>query len=446
MRKTALSLAGALRPGPALPSAQLQTASAFLECAAVDVAVQFSRDHRPLPCRAHCQQWPLLTVQFNREVQRLRFVPTPTSQPAFLHLPGYHLVRLGAPPQTEPAQDRLLLQFLRQLFRHPGWRQAFATLGVSRQDPSGTAVERLVLTRSCNQRCRFCGEQGGEDLSYAEAEGILRDIKRRHPKDIASVLLVITGGEPTLSADLPRIVRRASQAGIGRVLLTTNGSRLAEPGYAASLREAGLSHVEFAFHSHVAQAFDRITGTKGNLPKAVAGLRQALRHFEVSVNTVINRHNYSHLPELVRTLHRLRRQTRGRLRLMPSIVVMEMDSVRGGSWDGIAVAYSKMAPFLAKAIRWDHAQRQRIIMEHFDGRCYAPICIGRRSAEFLEHAPVFRVAEDIPYLADGRGAKGPVGSRVKALGCRRCRYDPSCLGVTPVYAARYGLGELCALP
>ncbi len=358
---------------------------------------------------------------------------------------GYDLVRLGAPRRSDASQDRLLRDFLNELFRHKGWRQASSALTAPPEALSDTTVERLVLTKHCNQSCRFCGDKLGQDLSYGEAESILGDVRRRHPKDIASVLLVITGGEPTLSPHLPRLIRRAVKSGIGRVFLTTNGVRLGDAGYAASLQEAGLTRVEFAFHSHLPRAYDLISRTRGQFPKAAAGLRQALSRFEVTINTVINRYNYAKLPDFVRYLHRLRDETRGSLRLMPSIVVMEMTSTRGADWEDISIPCAKLAPFLAEAIRFDHAQPQRIIIEHFDGRCYAPICIGRRSPEFLEHAPIVRVTEPIQYLRSGRGAAGPVGSRVKALPCRHCRYDPFCLGVTPVYAAWYGLGELSPL-
>ncbi|MBI5241691.1 MAG: radical SAM protein [Elusimicrobia bacterium] len=423
-----------------------RTAAAAIEALGrvlAEVSRQFSRDHR-LACRAHSREWPLLTVSFGRAVHRLRLVPARDCQRGSICLPGFHLVRLG---RQDQAQEQLFFRFLRVLLRHEGWRLALSTLAAPAQASRATVVERLLLLKRCNQRCRFCGGKEGQDLSRSEAEAVLEDIRRRHPKDIASVLLVITGGEPTLAPHLPRLIRRAHALGIesGHVLLTTNGVRLADAGYAASLQAAGLTRAEFAFHSHQARAYDLITGTRGHFAKAEAGLRQALSRFEVTVNTVINRYNYTRLPDFVRYLHRMRDETCGRLRLMPSIVVMEMDPARGADWEDISVSCSKLAPFLVEAVRWDHAQAQRIFIDHFDGHCYAPVCVGRGSPEFLEHAPVAPVAETIPYLRDGRGAAGPDGSRVKALSCRRCRYDPFCLGVTPVYAAKYGLGELSPL-
>jgi hypothetical protein len=382
-----------------------------------------------------------------RGTHRFKLIPALDCQLNLSFLPGFHLVRLGARLDSDPGQDRLLRRFFKELFVHEGWRRALSALAASPQERVCLAVERVLLLKRCNQRCRFCGGKEGRDLSWPQARAALDDIRRKHARDLASVLLVISGGEPTLAPYLPGFIRRALSLGIrpGRVLLTTNGVRLADPAYASALQEAGLTRVEFAFHSHEPRTYDFITGTCGHFRRAEAGLRQALARFEVTVNVVINRYNYRELPGFVRYLHRLRDQAGGRLRLMPSIVVMEMAPSRGADWDDVSIPCSRLAPYLVRAVRWDHAQPQRVFIERFEGQCYPPICVGRSSPEFLEHAPAAPVSETVAYIPAGRAAAAPDGGRVKAASCRRCRYDPFCLGVTPVYAARYGFGEFSPL-
>lgn len=56
--------------------------------------------------------------------------------------------------------------------------------------------------------------------------------------------LQLSGGEPTVRADLPELIRMARETGFAFVQLNSNGLRLgSEPGYARCLREAGLDSV-----------------------------------------------------------------------------------------------------------------------------------------------------------------------------------------------------------
>jgi molybdenum cofactor biosynthesis enzyme MoaA len=95
----------------------------------------------------------------------------------------------------------------------------------------------LLVTRRCNQRCGFCDrvDPAAADLPLAL---LLRDIARAHAEGARS--LVLTGGEPTLRADLLELVRAAHRAGIPDVVLATNATRLT-PAAALALREAGLT-------------------------------------------------------------------------------------------------------------------------------------------------------------------------------------------------------------
>ncbi len=60
--------------------------------------------------------------------------------------------------------------------------------------------------------------------------------------------LQLSGGEPTMRADLPEIIAAAAGLGFGLVQLNTNGLRLgSEPGYAQRLAQAGLQSVFLQF-------------------------------------------------------------------------------------------------------------------------------------------------------------------------------------------------------
>ena len=89
-------------------------------------------------------------------------------------------------------------------------------------DYPGT-VAAVIFTQGCNFRCPFC--HNGSLLpmrapSRIPAERVWDLLERRRGK-LKGV--VITGGEPTLHADLPEFVRRIRELGY-RVKLDTNGS------------------------------------------------------------------------------------------------------------------------------------------------------------------------------------------------------------------------------
>src|ERR1700691_5587819 len=82
----------------------------------------------------------------------------------------------------------------------------------------------------------------------------------------------LTGGEPTLRADLVEIVRRI-RPHVRELSMTTNGLRLAA--MAAELRSAGLDRVNVSLPSLDADTYREITGVDGK-ESTIAGIRGAV--------------------------------------------------------------------------------------------------------------------------------------------------------------------------
>jgi len=109
----------------------------------------------------------------------------------------------------------------------------------------------------------------------------------------------ITGGEPLLRRNLPALVRLlGSLDGIADVAMTTNGVLLADQ--AELLRGAGLHRVTVSLDTLDPARFRQLTRTD-DLPRVLAGLDAALRHFPVvKIDTVVLRGvNEDELPALV---------------------------------------------------------------------------------------------------------------------------------------------------
>jgi len=319
--------------------------------------------------------------------------------------------------------------------------------GVVQPESPSPGDVRLTINSRCNQRCLFCGRSGnftsGSDMTGADAARIIRQLRRDHPE---ATQMTITGGEPTLSPALLPAIGYARELGFRDIIMTTNGIRLADADLANALRDAGLNRLIFSLHSPVSRTFDRITGTRGIFPRAIKALYNAVTRFDVMVNMVINKHNYRETPAMVRVLSLLQARSKASLRLMPSIVVIEDDPVHSTlAWADISIPNSKLIPYLARAVRYDHAQARPILLDQFDGYCYFPMCACRDHPELLEHAPRARAGGSIWYVDPDAAGGLPHGRRLKLTSCRSCRYDPVCLGIASGYAALYGFGELVPL-
>ena len=176
-----------------------------------------------------------------------------------------------------------------------------ADCGLCGKHQAGSCCVLLEVTRRCNLRCRFCFADGGateDDPSAEELEAAITDIV----KQCGPVLLQLSGGEPTLRDDLPRLVRFAKSAGCGTVQLNTNGLRLAEdPDYAARLAEAGLDIVFLQFDGVDDQIYQTLRGAPLLREKAEAiRVCDALRLGVTLVPTVVPGVNDRALGEIVR--------------------------------------------------------------------------------------------------------------------------------------------------
>ena len=134
---------------------------------------------------------------------------------------------------------------------------------------------RISLTDRCNFRCTYCMPAEGlawlgkpELLTVDEIERLVRLFVGLGVTEIK-----LTGGEPTVRAELPEIVARARAAGPDLDLsLTTNGfllERLARP-----LRDAGLDRLNVSCDSLLRHRFQAMT-RRDALDQVKAGLAAA---------------------------------------------------------------------------------------------------------------------------------------------------------------------------
>jgi len=204
---------------------------------------------------------------------------------------------------------------------------------------------RVSVTDRCNFRCRYCmpRERFGKEhnflpkseiLSYEEIQKFVLACK---PLGLRKVR--ITGGEPLLRKDLPKLVRYISDLGI-EVALTTNGSFLKRE--AARLAEAGLDRVTISLDAVDQELHSRITDSNVTVIDILDGIHEAISRGlgPVKVNCVVQRGvNESQITKLVR-------QFRGTGAIVRFIEFMDVGGTNG--WTrGQVVPTSEILEFLS---------------------------------------------------------------------------------------------------
>lgn len=146
----------------------------------------------------------------------------------------------------------------------------------------------VEVTRRCDLRCPVCFAAAGpgRDPDLAALERLLRKTLER----AGPCPLQLSGGEPTLRDDLPRIVRLAGALGFDHVQVNTNGLRLGrDPEFARALGEAGVADIFLQFDGVTDDVFRRLRGA----PLLASKLQALQRCRELDIGVIL-------VPTLVR--------------------------------------------------------------------------------------------------------------------------------------------------
>ena len=224
----------------------------------------------------------------------------------------------------------------------------------------------LQINEICNQKCLFCNRPP----NIMEANPFSLEGLKRRVDDICSdpdvTRIIFTGGEPTLHPYLKEIIEYAAKK-VEKIEIQTNGTIL-DRRKMEDLKSAGLSIINYAFHSHNKETSYTLRGVRFGYEKIENGLLDAIASgLEVHVIFVINKINFRELPEFIDYLKSIGVGGPG-FCLNLSIVVPE-----GWAWENKEIVVPRMAdikPYLIKACLK--------CVEHdinFDISEFVPLCI-----------------------------------------------------------------------
>src|SRR5947208_695199 len=156
------------------------------------------------------------------------------------------------------------------------------------------------LTYKCPLQCPYCsnpldfaGPRFKRELSTEEWCRVFREAKA-----LGVLQLGLSGGEPTLRADLEELVRHAHGLGLYTSLITS-AYRLTKERLVA-LKAAGLEHVQISIQGADAELSDAVAGTASYKDKIAAYHYTRELGFPLTVNVVLHRRNLHQVEALIR--------------------------------------------------------------------------------------------------------------------------------------------------
>jgi len=219
--------------------------------------------------------------------------------------------------------------------------------------PSAPYRMDLAITYRCNNDCTHCYNARPRDtmeLTTAQWKEVIDRLW-----DLGIPHIVFTGGEPTLSEDLPELVAYAEHK--GQVAgLNTNGRRLSNPAYLCQLVDAGLDHVQITLESSDPAIHDRMVWARGAWKQTVAGIQNAVESpLFVMTNTTMLKTNCptpSHLRQTLEFLSSLN---------VPTVGLNALIYSGKGANVGTGLNENALAPILDLARQFTQSHGQRLI-------------------------------------------------------------------------------------
>lgn len=150
------------------------------------------------------------------------------------------------------------------------------------------------ITRHCNLKCIHCyahadNHSGDYELTTVEGKKLIDDLA-----GYGVPVLLFSGGEPLVRADLPELAAYAVEKGM-RAVISTNGTRIT-PEKARVLKKIGLSYVGISLDG-MEQVNDHFRGVKGAFQAALEGIRNCQdAGIKVGLRFTINKQNVDEIP------------------------------------------------------------------------------------------------------------------------------------------------------
>jgi organic radical activating enzyme len=238
--------------------------------------------------------------------------------------------------------------------------------------------------------------------------------------------LVLSGGEPTLHPELPRLIAHAKTLGFKTIEAQTNGVYCADIEYAKKLVDAGLTKATLSLHSVDPAHSDEITRLPNAFWKTIKGM-QNLRKLGVltQVAHVITKANYQELPKTVKFLRETFPENEGHLSICFAIAQGISDLV----FHWVIPTYAEIKPFFREAL--DYCLETGVGFGGMIGQGGYPPCMLDGDMRYYQDVldKVFKSEDSSKQF-------------YKSERCGECDFNDHCLGPRRAYVEHYGEAEI----
>lgn len=166
-------------------------------------------------------------------------------------------------------------------------------------------LERIFaeITNKCNLKCKHCyGSFDCVNNSYLNKDSLLNLIDEACK--IGVYQFDMTGGEPLLYDDLEIILKSLYEHGM-LVTLFTNLTLLSEDKLNL-LKKYGVKKIITSVDSCIAKDHDEFRGVDGSFKRTIDNVKKIKdTSLEISINTMVGKHNYNHLKDTIEFLKEL---------------------------------------------------------------------------------------------------------------------------------------------
>lgn len=305
---------------------------------------------------------------------------------------------------------------------------------------------RIFLLRtgySCNFHCQHC---------FAEYKKIESDFSTSALKNMIDEIgdknvVVLTGGEPTVRADLLDLLKYIKSRQYAYLIeLQTNGAKFSDKAFLEQL-EPYFDSVFLPFHSSDMDIFDKVTQVPGSGKMVTQALQNlAASSIRIMTNIVINRFNYKTITETMDLIQSINPGC--------TMALTHLHPVGAGASTDIAPRYNEIHDSVQKALK----KYGYLIHSHYIPRCrlypYQALVsmaddwengsktkpgINHQDGEWkkMDYAAYGGTAYIDEKLNPQWSLLNIEQSKVKSVRCKECRFDKNCIGIWKEYGLLY---------
>jgi putative heme d1 biosynthesis radical SAM protein NirJ2 len=152
------------------------------------------------------------------------------------------------------------------------------------------------ITKACQLKCRHCyrdaGTKEADELNPVEGKDLIEEIAKAGFK-----ILIISGGEPLMRADVYDLMAHAKAQGM-RPVLGTNGIMI-DRAVARKLKDAGLTRAGISLDSTDEAVHDDFRQLAGSWKGSIAGMKACLDEgLDFQIHTTVTRYNYKDVEKI----------------------------------------------------------------------------------------------------------------------------------------------------